>query len=69
MRLPAAKKTFEMTRPVRRPKMSVSRPLRGCSAAFAIRYAEASHEKRVNELNESEMGLLRVAMTVESAHC
>jgi hypothetical protein len=47
--------------------MSVSRPERGCSAAFAIKYAEASHDNNVKELKESEIGAESVAMIVESA--
>lgn len=66
MRLPAPKKILEKTRPERRPKMSVSLPLRGCSAALAIRYPEASHETRVKELKEFDMGVVNVAMIVES---
>lgn len=35
--VPAQKKIFENKRPVLLEKMSVSRPDRGCSAAFAIK--------------------------------
>lgn len=46
--------------------MSVKRPLRGWRAALAIKYAEASHERRESELKEVEIGALRVAIIVES---
>jgi hypothetical protein len=47
--------------------MSVSRPEIGWQAALAIRYAEASHERRDSELKVVEIGALRVAMTVLSS--
>ncbi|KAL9604629.1 MAG: hypothetical protein Q9219_000349 [cf. Caloplaca sp. 3 TL-2023] len=66
MRFPAAKKTFEKTSPALLPRMSVKRPLRGWSAALAIRYADASHESREREWKDAEMGAESVAMMVES---
>jgi hypothetical protein len=66
IKLPAKKKTLEKISPARRPKMSVSFPLKGCSAALATRYAVAIHEINVNDWNESDMGVARVAMMVES---
>jgi len=44
--------------------MSVNRPESGWQAALAIRYADASQERRESELKEVEIGALRVAMTV-----
>jgi hypothetical protein len=46
--------------------MSVRRPDRGWHAEFAIRYAEASHDRRDNELKDVEIGAESVAMIVES---
>ena len=57
------------TSPVRRPKMSVSRPDNGWRAALAIRYDEASHDRRVKELKLSEIGVASVATMVESRGC
>lgn len=57
---------LEKISPVRRESMSVRRPLRGWRAALAIKYAEASHERRESELKEVEIGALRVAIIVES---
>ena len=65
--MPAAKKTFDKTSPVRREKMSVSFPDSGCKAAVEMKYAEASHERRVKELKEVEIAAERVATTVESS--
>ena len=47
IRFPRAKKILLKTSPVRREKMSVRRSERGCRAALAIRYAEASQDRRV----------------------
>ena len=69
IRLPAAKKAFEYMSPVRRENISVSLPESGCSAALAIRYDEANHERSVKELKDVEMGAERVATMVESALC
>ena len=57
---------FEKIKPVRLDKISVRRPLRGCRAALAIRYADASQESRDKELNEVDIGAESVAMIVES---
>lgn len=39
-------------------------------AELAIRYADASHERRVKELNEVEIGVDRVAtMVVSGSYC
>jgi len=46
--------------------MSVRRPDKGWHAAFAIRYADASHDSKESELKELEMGADRVAMIVVS---
>lgn len=64
--VPAPKSIFETTRPVRLENMSVRRPLSGCIAAFAMRYALASHDSKVKELNEFEIGADNVATIVES---
>lgn len=53
-------------RPVLRLKISVRRPERGWHAAFAMRYADASQERRERELKDVEMLAERVAMMVES---
>jgi hypothetical protein len=66
IKFPAAKKIFETTSPVLRLKMSVNRPEIGWQAALAIRYEEASHERRERELKEVEMGAESVAMMVLS---
>lgn len=57
---------FEKMSPARLEKMSVNRPARGWRAALAMRYAEASQDRSVKELNDVEMGADSVAMTVES---
>jgi len=44
--------------------MSVNRPESGWQAALAIRYADASQERRESELKDVEIGALRVAITV-----
>lgn len=41
---PMKNRIEEDMRPTRRPKISVNLPLRGCTTACAIRYAEPSHE-------------------------
>lgn len=66
MRFPAAKKTLEKRSPFLRPKMSVSLPLRGCRAAFAMKYADASQDNRDKESKEVEIGADSVAIIVES---
>jgi hypothetical protein len=38
-------------KPGRRPKMSVSFPLNGCTVVIAMRYAEPSHDMMANEWN------------------
>ena len=58
---------FENTRPVLRLKMSVSRPEIGWQAALAIRYDEASHERRESELKDVEIGAESVAIMVLSS--
>lgn len=66
MRVPAAKRILEATSPVLRLNISVSRPERGWQAAFAMRYADASQERRERDWKEVEMGAARVATIVES---
>jgi hypothetical protein len=66
MRQPAPKKTLEKINPLRREKISVNFPARGWHAALAIRYADASQESRLSDLNSDDMGVVRVAMMVVS---
>ena len=66
IRFPAAKKTLLKKSPVRREKISVKRPERGWQAELAMRYADASQERRESELKESEMGAESVAIMVAS---
>jgi len=47
--------------------MSVSRPEIGWQAALAIRYDEASHERRESELKDVEIGAESVAIMVLSS--
>jgi len=54
------------SRPARRPKMSVRRPLIGCVAAVATRKEVPSHERVLSEEKESEIGAESVATMVES---
>lgn len=54
-------------RPGPRPNISVSRPEMGWHAALDMRYAVASHDRRLRDLNSLDMGADRAAMTVESA--
>ena len=49
VRLPRPKSTRHKTKPERRPKMSVSFPLKGWVVVTAMRYAEPSHEMMANE--------------------
>jgi hypothetical protein len=65
--VPPPKQMAEYTRPIFLPKISVNRPLSGCIAALAIKYDDASHESRVKELNEFDIGVDSVATIVESA--
>lgn len=66
MSVPTPKNKLENNKPVLLENISVSRPLRGCNAALAMRYDDASHDRSRNELNDAEMGADRVATIVES---
>ena len=66
-RFPAANNTLLTTSPVRLLKISVRRPDMGWHAEFAIRYADASQERRESELKEVEMGAESVAIIVLSS--
>ena len=66
IKLPAQKSTRQKTSPDLLPYISVSLPARGYSAEFAIKYAEASHARRVKEWKESEMEDVSVATMVSS---
>ena len=46
--------------------MSVSLPLSGCSAALAMKYAEASQDIKDSEPKDSEIGPVSVAIKVIS---
>lgn len=46
--------------------MSVRRPARGWQAALEIKYAVASQDSRDRDLNEDEIGPVKVATTVMS---
>ena len=47
--LPMAKRTAQNKRPARRPNISVSLPLSGWTTAYAIRYADPSHDTMARE--------------------
>ena len=64
--LPAAKITLENINPDFRENMSVRRPARGWQAALEIKYAVASQDSRERELNEDDIGPVKVATTVMS---
>ena len=67
MNVPAAKKVQANITPALRPKISVSLPDRGCTAALAMRYPEAIHASSVEEWKYVLIGEASVATMVESA--
>lgn len=67
MAFPVAKKIKQRIKPGRRPNMSVSLPLKGCTVVRAMRYAEASHEMIANEPNSEAIVADNVEVIVLSA--
>lgn len=64
--VPTPKATLEETNPALRPKISVSRPLKGVKAVCPIMKAVASHERSSNEPKSFDIGTARLAIIVES---
>ena len=67
IKFPAQKNALAHIKPFLRPNISVSLPDNGCRAALAMRYPDASHENRENDLKVAVMGADMVAIIVVSA--
>ena len=67
MRFPAANMVEAAMKLFRRPKISLSFPLKGCVAVRAIKYEDPSHEMIVRDSNSVAIAEDMVEVTVLSS--